>query len=57
MSADWIVLHCPYCGERFEAPVEADYDAAQVIDCTVCCRPIHLLARDGGYAAQRDDDT
>ena len=56
MSADWIVLHCPYCGERFETPAEADHGEAQVIDCAVCCRPIHLHARDGGYATQRDDD-
>ena len=57
MSAEWIVLHCPYCGECFEAPVEADDDTVQVLDCAVCCRPIHLRARDGGYATQRDDDT
>lgn len=56
MSADWIMLHCPYCGERFEAAVEAGPDEDQVIDCAVCCRPIHLHARDGGYATQRDDD-
>jgi hypothetical protein len=56
VSTDWIVLHCPYCGERFEAAVEAGPDEDQVIDCAVCCRPIHLHARDDGYAAQRDDD-
>lgn len=42
MSADWIMVHCPYCGERFEAAVEAELDEDQVIDCAVCCRPIHL---------------
>lgn len=38
---DSILLHCPYCGERFEALADASGgDSQYVEDCPVCCRPI-----------------
>ena len=56
MNAAWQTLCCPYCGERFEAPVEYDDADQQVIDCAVCCRPIRLRMRDGRIETWRDDD-
>lgn len=57
MNASWISLQCPYCGEIFEAPIEAEAGESQVIDCAVCCRPIHLRARGhDDYQPQREDD-
>lgn len=56
MSVRWLTLHCPYCGEVFEVPVETGDGEAQVVDCAVCCRPIHLRLRDGRAEASRDDD-
>jgi len=48
-------LRCPYCGERFEALVDASAgDAAYIEDCPVCCRPIELRLRldeEGGTGA------
>ena len=36
-------LRCPYCGERFEALLDASAgDAAYVEDCPVCCRPMQV---------------
>ena len=38
---DAMFVRCPYCGERFEAVVDASSgDAEYVEDCPVCCRPI-----------------
>lgn len=55
-------LRCPYCGERFEAQIDASAgDAAYVEDCPVCCRPIELRLRldedgeSGSLEASRDD--
>lgn len=59
---DALTVQCPYCGERFEALVDASAgDAAYVEDCPVCCRPIELRLRldEDGQAttleASRDD--
>ena len=36
-------IRCPFCGERFEALVDASAgDADYVEDCPVCCRPIEM---------------
>lgn len=36
-------IHCPWCGEGFDAFVDLSYgDAAYTEDCPVCCRPISL---------------
>ena len=54
-------LRCPYCGERFEALVDASAgDVAYVEDCPVCCRPIEVQLRvdekgGGELEAFRDD--
>ncbi|MCL1635444.1 CPXCG motif-containing cysteine-rich protein [Luteimonas sp. SX5] len=59
---DALTVQCPYCGERFEALVDASAgDAAYIEDCPVCCRPIALhlrLDEEGQPAAleaSRDD--
>ena len=42
---DSIHITCPFCGERFEAVVDASGgDAEYVEDCPVCCHPniIHV---------------
>ncbi|HEV2606868.1 MAG TPA: CPXCG motif-containing cysteine-rich protein [Xanthomonadaceae bacterium] len=46
---DSVRITCPFCGERFEALVDASGgDAEYVEDCPVCCRPIRLqLSTDG----------
>lgn len=46
---DSIRINCPYCGERFEAIVDATSgDADYIEDCPVCCRPIEFrLTTDG----------
>jgi len=56
-----IRLRCPFCGERFEALVDASAGSADYIeDCPVCCRPIELHLRAGhdgeidGLDAERD---
>lgn len=34
-------IRCPWCGERFEALVDASAGTAEYVeDCAVCCRPI-----------------
>ena len=58
---DSLMVRCPFCGERFEAFVDASSgDADYVEDCPVCCRPIemHLQAGAGGALsldADRDE--
>jgi hypothetical protein len=35
------LVECPYCGERFETPVDTSSGStAYVEDCQVCCQPI-----------------
>ena len=48
---DSIRVTCPFCGERFEALVDASSGETDYIeDCPVCCRPIamHLRTDSGG---------
>ncbi|MEO8742570.1 MAG: CPXCG motif-containing cysteine-rich protein [Lysobacteraceae bacterium] len=59
---DSIHVTCPFCGERFEALVDASAgDAEYIEDCPVCCRPITLrmsIDDEGnldGLDASRDD--
>ncbi len=34
---------CPYCGETFEAVIDASVeDQVYIEDCEVCCRPIEF---------------
>ena len=52
-------ITCPYCGERFEAIVDASAgDADYVEDCPVCCRPIemHLHGSDDDFTLEADRD-
>lgn len=56
-----IQLRCPYCGERFEATVDASAGSQHYIeDCPVCCRPIEMaleVAMDGSVdSIQTDTD-
>jgi hypothetical protein len=58
---DTIRIRCPFCGEAFEAVVDASAgDAEYVEDCPVCCRPIEMrlqVGHDGevdGLEADRD---
>jgi hypothetical protein len=45
---DSVRIRCPFCGEAFEALVDASAgDAAYVEDCPVCCRPIEMTLRVG----------
>jgi transcription elongation factor Elf1 len=38
-----VVLHCPYCGERFESVVDLSAGSQRYVeDCAVCCRPIEI---------------
>lgn len=43
---EFVVIHCPYCGETFETSVDVSAGAqAYVEDCAVCCRPIDVHVR------------
>ena len=48
---DSIRIRCPFCGEAFEAMVDASAgEAAYVEDCPVCCRPnvVHVEIDEDG---------
>ena len=58
---DTLRIRCPFCGEAFEALVDASAGAAEYVeDCPVCCRPIEMrLSVDGtgevdGLEAERE---
>ena len=56
---DTIRVTCPFCGERFEALVDASSGETQYIeDCPVCCRPIaiHLRTDSSGDLDSLDVD-
>ena len=43
---DTIRIRCPFCGEPFEAIVDASAgDAEYVEDCPVCCRPMDVFVK------------
>jgi hypothetical protein len=45
---DTIRIRCPFCGEPFEALVDASAGAAEYVeDCPVCCRPIEMRLQVG----------
>ena len=59
---DSVHITCPFCGERFEALVDASAGGADYVeDCPVCCRPISLhlhVGEDGDFDrldADRDE--
>ena len=50
---DSVFVNCPFCGERFEALVDASAGEAEYVeDCPVCCRPWQVevtLDREEGW--------
>jgi hypothetical protein len=37
------LVECPYCGERFETPVDTSSGSARYVeDCQICCQPIEF---------------
>ncbi|MCB1552474.1 MAG: CPXCG motif-containing cysteine-rich protein [Xanthomonadales bacterium] len=46
-------VRCPWCGERFEALIDASAgDADYTEDCPVCCRPIAMHLHGDDDAAE-----
>lgn len=46
LELDWIVIDCPYCGERYETPADSSAGSTSYVeDCAVCCRPIVIEIR------------
>ena len=43
------LVTCPYCGEEIEITLDEDGGSRQdyIEDCSVCCRPIQVLATVG----------
>ena len=41
-----VLRNCPYCGETVEVAIDEGGSSTQsyVEDCSVCCRPIRVLA-------------
>jgi hypothetical protein len=45
-SAEFVVVHCPYCGEAFETSADASAGASKYVeDCQICCQPIEMELR------------
>lgn len=45
---EFVVVHCPYCGEAFETSVDLSGGSQRYVeDCAVCCKPIEVLLRVG----------
>jgi hypothetical protein len=64
MTLSFVTVHCPYCGEAFETPVDASAgdQQHQVEDCAICCQPITMIVSvdaDGevGLRSLRGDDS
>jgi hypothetical protein len=37
------LVECPYCGERFDSPVDTSSGSARYVeDCQICCQPIEF---------------
>jgi hypothetical protein len=61
-GAEFVMVHCPYCGEAFETRADASAGSCSYVeDCQVCCQPIEMTLRvddDGAiveFSAQRGD--
>jgi len=40
---EFVVIHCPYCGEGFETQVDLSAGSQSYVeDCAVCCKPIEI---------------
>jgi hypothetical protein len=45
-STEFVVVHCPYCGEAFETSADASAGPCKYVeDCQVCCQPIEMELR------------
>ena len=45
-SAEFVVVHCPYCGEPFETSADASGGPCKYVeDCQICCQPIEMELR------------
>jgi hypothetical protein len=62
VQPEFVVVHCPYCGEGFETSADASAGPCKYVeDCQVCCQPIEMELRtddDGNFLellAQRGD--
>jgi hypothetical protein len=45
-SPEFVVVHCPYCGEPFETSADASAGMCSYVeDCQVCCQPIEMELR------------
>ena len=43
---EFVVIHCPYCGESFETQVDLSAGSQSYIeDCAICCKPIEIALR------------
>ncbi len=52
-STEVVDISCPYCGEPIEVIVDVSVESQEYIeDCSVCCRPIILMAFVQDGAAQ-----
>ena len=39
-------ITCPHCGESFPLQIDtSEREQSLIEDCTVCCRPIHIVVR------------
>ena len=40
---EFVVVHCPYCGEGFETSADASAGPCKYVeDCQVCCQPMEM---------------
>jgi hypothetical protein len=45
-TPEFVVVACPYCGERFETSADASAGPCKYVeDCQVCCQPIEMEVR------------
>jgi hypothetical protein len=43
--AEVAAIDCPYCGERYETPIDLSAGSFRYVeDCQICCQPIELVA-------------
>jgi hypothetical protein len=46
VSAEFVVVSCPYCGEPFETSADASGGPCKYVeDCQICCQPIEMELR------------
>ncbi len=52
IGTEFVMVHCPYCGEAFETSVDASAGSCGYVeDCQVCCQPIEMTLRVGDDGA------